>query len=134
VSSRASIAAVVAVAGALVAAGSLLDWSGVAYSSHLDRGLALAAGLLMVLTSGLAVSASGRFLALAIPLGALALNMGFVNYDDVANNLHEYRAYPQAAVGVGLYLVIVGACLGIAAGVGTLVPRRWLSSMRRGIA
>jgi hypothetical protein len=53
--------------------------------------------------------------------------MGIVNYDDIANKRYEFAAYPTAAVGVGLYLVIAGASLGIAAGLAAFAPGRWLS-------
>lgn len=118
--------AVVAVAGAVVAAGSLLDWTGVAYSPHADRALALAGGLLMVGTAALATVFGRRLLALSIPFGGLAFGVGFVTYDDVANNVYEYRDYPSAAVGVGLYLVTIGGAVGIAAGLMALFARHLL--------
>jgi hypothetical protein len=62
-------------AGALMILGSLLDWSGVEYSSGVDRGLAFAAGAVAEVAAGLAVRWRRRALALAVPAGILGLNM-----------------------------------------------------------
>jgi len=85
----------------------------------------------VIVAAILALTLHLRILILAVPLGALALDMGLINYGDVANKLYEYRAYPSAAVGLGLYLVIGGAILAIVAGVAALAPHRWLTSTRR---
>jgi len=42
-------------AGVALSAGALLDWSGVDYSSRLDRGLALGAGCLAIAAATLAL-------------------------------------------------------------------------------
>jgi uncharacterized membrane protein YidH (DUF202 family) len=55
----------------------------------------------------------------AAPLG---LNMGIVNYVDVSTLSYKYTAYPNARVGVGIYLVLVGALL-IALGTALWVTR-----------
>jgi hypothetical protein len=114
--------------GALVAVGSLLDWSGVSYSSQLDRGLAVAAGVLLLIVAALGFAWHRRILIASLAPAALALNMGIVNYNDITNGLYEYAAYPDAEVGVGLYLVIVGSVVAIAAGMLALVPPRWVGS------
>jgi len=119
---RLAVAAVAA--GALMIVGSLLDWSGVEYSSGLDRGLALAAGALAIVAAGLAVAWRRRALALAVVAGGLGLNMAVVNIRDIAGHEYEYAAYPEASVGVGLYVVLAGSALSLAGGVASLLPIR----------
>jgi hypothetical protein len=109
-------------AGALMIVGSLLDWSGVEYSSGLDRGLALAAGAVAAVAAGLGLKWRRRALALAFPAGILGLNMAIVNIRDIAGHDYEYVRYPEASVGVGLYAVLVGAGLALVAGVASLLP------------
>jgi hypothetical protein len=124
-----TVSAVVALfGGGLVALGSLLDWSGVSYSSRLDRSLALAAGLLVILVAALCLTWHRRLLLAAVPPAVLAANMGVVNYDDIANRRYEFEAYPAADVGIGLYLVIIGAGLGVLAGLAAIAPYRRLRS------
>lgn len=102
--------------GGLLVAASLAEWSGVAYSSHLDRMLMLAAGAATLAIALLAVRRAGRRLSWAIVPGLLALNMALVNINDIATHSYEYRAYPEAYVGWGLYVGLVGALvvLGVA--------------------
>lgn len=104
-------------------AGALLDWSGVSYSSHLDRGLALAAGCLTLAAAALAALWRPRRLGLAIVSGVLGLNMAIVNMTDISAHHYEYARYPDATVGVGLYLVLAGGALALAAGVVALLRR-----------
>lgn len=115
-------------AGVLLASGALLDWSGVDYSSRLDRGLALGAGCLAIASAALALVWRPRVLVLAIASGALGLNMAIVNIDDISGHEFEYAAYPDAAVGAGLYLVLAGGALALAVGLSALLPRRYFSA------
>jgi hypothetical protein len=115
------LAAVGFLAGALMIVGSLLDWSGVEYSSGLDRGLAAAAGALAVIAAALALAWRRRALALAIPAGGLGLNVAIVNMRDIAGHQYEYAVYPEASVGVGLYAVLVGASLALVVGGASLL-------------
>lgn len=116
--------------GVLLIVGALLDWSGVAYSSALDRRLAFAAGASMIALAVVALLWRPRVLALAIAAGAIGLNMGIVGYRDISGRLHEYAAYPDASVGVGLYFVIVGAALALLLGLATAAPRSWSRFVR----
>ena len=118
-------AAVGFASGVLLMLGSALDWSGVAYSSRLDRGLVLAAGALMMVLAAVAATWWPRALALAIAAGALALNMGVVNFRDINDKRYEYADYPDASVGFGIYFVLVGGALALLLGVFALIPRRW---------
>lgn len=63
---------------------------------------------------------------LAIPAGAVGLNMGVVNYHDISSKRYEYDCYPHATVGTGLYLVVAGGALGLLVGLVSLVPRSLL--------
>jgi len=63
-------------------------------------------------------------LLLLIP-AAVALNMAVINIRDISGHHFEYADYPDASVGVGLYLVGVGAVLtGVAAVTGFVDRRR----------
>ena len=117
--SRYALAAVGFTSGVLLTLGSVLDWSGVAYSSGLDRALAFAAGALMIVLAAIALTWRPRVLGFAIASGVLGLNMGVVNFRDINDNLHEYADYPNASVGVGIYLVLVGGALALLVGVVT---------------
>jgi len=64
---------------------------------------------------------------LAIGSGALGLNMAIVNINDISSHEFEYEEYPDAAVGVGLYLVLAGAALALAVGLAALLPGRYFS-------
>ncbi|HEU0247329.1 MAG TPA: hypothetical protein VFR38_09630 [Gaiellaceae bacterium] len=64
----------------------MLDWSGVDYSSRLDRGLALGAGRLAIAAATLAVVWRPRMLVLAIVSGVLGLNMAIVNIKDISGH------------------------------------------------
>jgi hypothetical protein len=124
VTRRRWLAAVGLVAGVLLALASLLDWSGVTYSSRVDRGLALAAGAAVIVLALACFLWRPGVLALAIAPGALGLNMGIVNYRDIDANAYEYAAYPAASVGIGIYLVLVGAGLALIVGI---VAAGWLA-------
>lgn len=102
--------------GGLLVAGSLAEWSGVAYSSQLDRMLMLAAGAATIAIALLAIRRGARTLSWAILPGLLALNMAVVNINDIATHSYEYRADPEAYVGWGLYVGVAGALvvLGVA--------------------
>jgi len=115
-------------AGALLAVGALLDWSGVGYSSRLDRGLTLAAGCLAISAAVLAAVWRPRMLVLAIASGVLGLNMAIVNIKDISGHDFEYADYPAASVGVGLYVVLAGGALALAVGLTALLPRRYLGA------
>jgi peptidoglycan/LPS O-acetylase OafA/YrhL len=110
---------VAAAAGCLMAAGSVLDWSGVEYSSQLDRWLSFAAGTL-ALAVAVAARYQPRWLAVTLVAGALGLNMAVVNIRDISGHEYEYARYPEAAVGLGLYAVLVGALLTLATGLVSL--------------
>jgi hypothetical protein len=125
VRSRYSLPAVAFASGVFLILGSVLDWSGVAYSSGLDRGLAFAAGALMIVLAAAALKWRRRVLAFATVAGVLGLNMGVVNFLDINDQLHEYASYPDATVGVGIYLVLLGGALALFLGIITLIPRRW---------
>jgi hypothetical protein len=112
-------------AGILLTLGALLDWSGVEYSSRLDRGLAFVAACLAIAAATLAVVWRPRLLVLAIAAGALGLNMAIVNIKDIRGHDFEYADYPDASVGVGLYLVLSGGALALAVGLAALLPRRY---------
>jgi hypothetical protein len=116
------LAAVGAAAGALMVAGSVLDWSGVEYSSALDRGLALAAGAVVILSAALAVVWRRELLGLAVVGGALGLNMAIVNIRDIDGHRYEYVTYPEASVGIGLYAVLVGAVVSVLVAVASFAP------------
>jgi Na+-transporting NADH:ubiquinone oxidoreductase subunit NqrE len=111
-------------AGVLLTIGALLDWSGVDYSSRLDRALAVAAGGLAIATATLAVVWRRRVLVLAIGSGLLGLNMAIVNIRDISRHDFEYADYPEASVGVGLYMVLAGGALALAVGLTALLPGR----------
>jgi hypothetical protein len=100
----------IATGGALMSLGGLLDWSGVPYSSSVDRRLAIAAGLLAILVS---VGALWQpwVMWLGFVAAALGLNMGIVNYVDISAHAYEFSKYPNARVGVGIYLIIAGGVL-----------------------
>jgi hypothetical protein len=110
--------------GAILALGSVLDWSGVAYSSRLDRAIALAAGVLSMVIGVAGFAWRPRAVGFAILFGVVGLFMGVVNYDDIRNHLYEYAAYPGARVGLGVYLVTFGSFLSLVAGILALAGRR----------
>jgi uncharacterized membrane protein YidH (DUF202 family) len=111
--------------GVLLSLGALLDWTGVPYSSTIDRGLAMAAGLLAVLVALVALWRWTSVMWLGLVAAALGLNMGIVNYIDISTHSYEYTAYPNARVGVGIYLVVAGALLIM---LGTVL---WLTTRQR---
>jgi peptidoglycan/LPS O-acetylase OafA/YrhL len=113
------LAAVAGAAGALMIVGSALDWSGVEYSSQLDRWLAFAAGVLAA-AAGVAALREPRLLVSCLAAGVLGLNMAIVNIRDIAGHEYEYAAYPEASVGIGLHALLVGSLLALAAGVSSL--------------
>jgi hypothetical protein len=115
------LAAVAAVAGVLMIAGSALDWSGVEYSSHVDRWLAFGAGAIAAAVAAVALREPRALLA-ALAAAALGLNMAIVNIRDISGHEYEYARYPQASVGLGLYLVLAGSVLALAAGIASLWP------------
>jgi hypothetical protein len=128
--SRRPAAALLASAGVAAAAGSLLDWSGVSYSSSVDRWLAgVSGGALLALA--LAVRARGAVLAAgAIVPAAVVLNMAVVNFRDIHGHRFEYAGYADARVGIGIYLLFAAAALGLAAAVlGALAWRRGRATM-----
>jgi hypothetical protein len=86
----------------------------VEYSSTLDRGLVLVAAAMAVTAPFI-----GRWPAAValVVAGALALNMGIVNVRDIAGHRYEYGSYPDAAVGIGLYLVLAGGVVALLAAV-----------------
>lgn len=104
--------------------GSILDWSGVEYSSRLDRALAFSAGMFLTALAAVAFAWRPRILALAVAPGVLGLNMAIVNIKDIAAHDFEYAAYPEATVGIGLYIVVVGGALALVVGLAALVARR----------
>jgi hypothetical protein len=114
---------VASAAGAALVLGAFVDWTGVDYSSHLDRTLAAVAGAVVIVLAAAALAWRRVVLALCILPGALGLNMGIVNVLDIERHRHEYAAYPDAAVGVGLYLVLVGGSGAVL--VGLLAVREW---------
>lgn len=75
----------------------------------------------MLAAAGVAVAGAfaRRWLAAAAlaVAGALALNMGIVNVRDIAGHRYEYGSYPDAAVGIGLYLVLAGGVVALLAAV-----------------
>ncbi len=99
-----------------------LDWTGVFYSSHLDRRIALSAVVVVVLLS--ASTGRGRVWPSSAALlpGVAALDMAIVNIHDVANHHYEYAAVPSARVGVGLYVVLAGAVLVLLSALITFLP------------
>jgi hypothetical protein len=108
----------------LIAVGAETDWSGVSYSSNLDRGVSLgaaiaAAGLVPLVARGPAWVP----LLLLVP-AALALNMAVVNILDIRDHRFEYADYPDASVGLGLYLVGAGGLLVAVAATTGFVDRR----------
>jgi len=115
-------------AGVLLSIGALLDWSGVDYSSRLDRGLALGAGCLAIVAATLALVWRPRLLVLAIASGVLGLNLAIVNIKDISGHDFEYAEYPNASVGVGLYAVLAGGALALAVGLTAVLPRRYFGA------
>lgn len=112
--------------------GSILDWSGVAYSSTLDRRIVAACGVALVLLSAAALVWRRRLLAFALAPAVVSLNMGVVNYRDIDGHEFEFERYPEATVGVGVYLVLVGAVLALAVGGASVLPPRWLPGVKTG--
>jgi hypothetical protein len=102
----------------------VLDWSGVAYSSRADRGICIAAALLIALTAALMNRGRERLPLLLLIPAAVALNMAVINIRDIAGHKFEYADYPDASVGVGLYLVAAGAALTAVAAVTGFLERR----------
>src|SRR5947209_7110092 len=96
-----STAIALTLTGALCAAGSALDWSGVSYSSTLDRGLAAVAAGAFFFAAFL--THRRRVWVLTFVATVLALNMAFVNMNDIANHRYEFTRYPGARVGLGLF-------------------------------
>lgn len=84
----------------------------------------------MIALAAAALTWRPRVLALAIAAGAIGLNMGVVNYHDISDRLHEYSAYPDASVGVGVYLVIAGGALSLLLGLVAAAPRSWSRLVR----
>lgn len=108
--------------GVLIVVGAALGWSGVSYSSRLDRKIALAAGIAALLLAGVGFrTRRWPFIGGAIP-GLLALDMAVVNIHDVAGHGYEYAAFPDARVGIGLYTLGVGAVLELLTSGITLLP------------
>jgi hypothetical protein len=116
----------VVLAGALlIAVGAVTDWSGVSYSSHLDRGVCLAAAITAAALGSLAARRGPSWLPLLLLVpAALALNMAVVNILDIRDHRFEYADYPDASVGVGLYLVGAGGLLVAVAAATGFVDRR----------
>ena len=54
---------------------------------------------------------------------AAGLLMAIVNVVDIAGHKYEFVAYPEASVGVGLWLVAAGALLSLAAAIAAFVER-----------
>jgi hypothetical protein len=108
----------------LIAVGAVTDWSGVSYSSHLDRALSLAAAVAVAgLIPLVARGPTWVALLLLVP-AALALNMAVVNILDVRDHRFEYADYPDASVGLGLYLVAAGGLLVVVAALTAFADRR----------
>lgn len=102
----------------------MLDWSGVSYSSHVDRGLSIAAAILVVAIAAFGNRGNVRIPLLLLIPSALALNMAVINIRDIHGHRFEYADYPEASVGVGLYLLAAGAVLTGLAGVAGFLDRR----------
>lgn len=103
---------VLTVIGVLCLAGSVLDWSGVSYSSGLDRGLAAVAGGAFLFA---ALLRRRRHVWVVTLLGSvLALNMAIVNINDIANHRYEFARYPHARVGSGLFVLLTCGIAGLA--------------------
>ncbi len=111
--------------GALLMLGSLLDWSGVSYSSDFDRAAVFTAGALMIVLAAGALWWRPRLLAFALAPAVLGLNMAVVNFTDIDGRLYEYAHYPDASVGIGIYLVLVGATVALFLGAITVISQRW---------
>jgi hypothetical protein len=108
----------------LIAVGAVTDWSGVSYSSHLDRGVALGAAIAAAALVPLVVRGPAWVPLLLLVPAALALNMAVVNILDIRDHRFEYADYPDASVGVGLYLVSTGGVLVAVAATTGFVDRR----------
>jgi hypothetical protein len=113
-----------AASGVLIGVGALVDWSGVAYSSRVDRGFCIAAAILVVAIAAVSDRWHHRIPLLLLIPAALALNMAVINIRDISGHRFEYADHPDALVGVGLYLVAIGAGLAGLAAVTGFVDRR----------
>jgi hypothetical protein len=113
-----------AASGVLIGIGALVDWSGVSYSSRVDRGFCIAAAILVVAIAAVGNRWHSRIPLLLLIPAALALNMAIINIRDINGHHFEYADYPDAAVGVGLYLVAIGGGLAGLAAVTGFVDRR----------
>ena len=107
-----------------MAIGAILDWSGVAYSSRADRGICIGAAVLIGLIAAVANRGRERLPLLLLIPAAVALNMAVINIRDIHGHHFEYADYPDASVGIGLYLVTAGAALTAVAAVTGFVDRR----------
>jgi len=116
-------------AGSCLMLGSVLDWSGVAYSSTVDRRLVFAAGVATVALGVAAFLWRQRVLVLALVPAVVGLNMGVVNFRDIDGKLYEFAGQQEASVGVGIYLVFVGGVLALAVGICSALLRQWLGRM-----
>lgn len=124
--------AAIGAGAALIMAGSFLDWSGVPYSSLLDRRIAFLAGILSLIFGGLWLVRPSRLLVPATLLaGVVALDMAVVNYSDIQGHKYEYAAYPAARVGVGLYALLLGSGLLLAGAVSLLAAARKRNNRRQ---
>jgi len=120
-------AAAVTIGGAAMVVGSLLPWITVTAFVTVSRsGLEAGDGLITIILGvavvliGLAALASGRaqFRLLAIALGALGLGITAIDYASVQDRIRTLDADIRdlASVGIGLYLVGVGALIALAGG------------------
>jgi hypothetical protein len=108
-----------------VAIGAVLDWSGVAYSSRADRGICIAAAVLIAVTAAFMNRGRERLPLLLLIPAAVALNMAVINIRDISGHHFEYARYPDASVGIGLYVICAGVVLtGVAAVTGFVDRRR----------
>ena len=108
----------------LIAVGAITDWSGVSYSSHVDRGISLGAAIAAAVLIPLVVRGPAWVPLLLLVPAAVALNMAVTNILDVREHRFEYADYPDASVGVGLYLVAAGGLLVALAATTGFVDRR----------
>ena len=119
------LTALVLIVGGAVTFFGAVDWSGVGYAPPWDRELAATAG---IIGAGAGIAARRRPGAafVAVPATLVGLVIGFVNYRDVADHRYEFAAYPEARVGVGLYLVLAGSWTALVATL--IVATPWIRS------